>query len=66
VVPGSALSEYSDPSQPAPVPVWSPGIVHFQMQASPMITTTTTRLMTVSWNMAYGKNGFPRLWTSRL
>ena len=31
-----------------------------------MITTTTTRLMTVSWNIAYGKNGFPRFWTSCL
>ena len=28
------------------------GIVHFQMSASPMITTTTTRLITVSWNIA--------------
>ena len=25
-----------------------------------MITDTTTRLITVSWYIAYGKNGFPR------
>ena len=31
-----------------------------------MITITTMRLMTVSWNIAYGKNGFPRVSTSSL
>ena len=31
-----------------------------------MITLTTTRLITVSWNMACGKNGFPSLLTSSL
>ena len=31
----------------------------YQTHASPMITPTTTRLITVSWNIAYGKNGFP-------
>ena len=31
----------------------------YQTQASPTITHTTTRLITVSWNIAYGKNGFP-------
>jgi len=46
------LSLNSGPSQPAPVPVWSPGVVHFQTQASAMITRTTTRLITVSWNIA--------------
>jgi hypothetical protein len=30
------------------------------MEASAMITDTTTKLMTVSWNIAYGKKGFPR------
>jgi len=28
--------------------------VYFQTIASPMITTTTTSDMTVSWNIAYG------------
>ena len=29
-------------------------VVYFQTNASPMITHTTTRLITVSWNIAYG------------
>jgi hypothetical protein len=32
--------------------VWSPGVVHFQITASATITHTTTRLITVSWNIA--------------
>jgi hypothetical protein len=40
--------------------------VHFQMHASATMTTTTTRLITVSWNMAKGKNGLPRRSTSSL
>ena len=40
--------------------------MYFQIQASAMITQTTTRLITVSWNIANGKNGFPRRWTSSL
>jgi len=37
------------------VPLWcGPYDVHFQMTASPTMTTTTTRLMIVSWNIAYG------------
>ena len=35
-------------------PVWSPGVVHFQITASPMITLTTTSDMIVSWSIAYG------------
>ena len=31
-----------------------------------MITMTTISDMTVSWNIAYGKNGFPRSLTSAL
>ncbi len=38
----------------------------YQTHVSPMITTTTTRLITVSWNIAYGKNGFPVRSTSSL
>ena len=34
--------------------------------ASTMMTITTTRLMTVSWNIACGKNDFPRVLTSSL
>jgi len=33
---------------------------------SATIRHTTSRLITVSWNIAYGKNGFPRSLTSRL
>ncbi len=40
--------------------------MYFQTIASPVITQTTTRLMTVSWNIAYGKNGFPCSLTSSL
>ena len=29
-------------------------LVKYQTQASPMIRETTTKLMTVSWNIAYG------------
>ena len=32
----------------------SPGIEYFQTTASPMITATTTKLITVSWKTAYG------------
>jgi hypothetical protein len=31
-----------------------------------VMTDTTTRLITVSWNIAYGKNGLPRFSTSFL
>ena len=64
IVPGSAGAAYSGPSHPA-----SPGVsfaVYFQMTASTMMTVTTTRLITVSWNIAYGKNGLPRSLTSCL
>ena len=64
VVPGSACSAYRGPRRPE-----SPGSgpdVKYQMEASAMITATTTKLMTVSWNIAYGKKGFPRRWTSSL
>ncbi len=30
------------------------------------MTVTTTRLITVSWNIAYGWNAFPRVSTSSL
>ena len=43
-----------------------PSAVKYQTQARPMITQTTTRLITVSWNIAYGKNGFPSRSTSSL
>ena len=33
--------------------------VKYQMHASATMTQTTTRLMTVSWNIACGKNAFP-------
>src|SRR5262245_62942873 len=62
IVAGSAFSAYSGPRMPAFVP----SAVSCQTIASPTITDTTTRLMTVSWNIAYGKNDFPRFSTSRL
>jgi hypothetical protein len=40
--------------------------VKYQTQASPMMTDTTTSDMTVSWNIAHGWKGFPRVWTSSL
>ena len=49
-------------SQPGSVPF----AVHFQTTASVTIVITTTRLITVSWNIAYGKNGLPRSLTSCL
>ena len=69
VVPGSAFASYSTPSEPEPEgPSGSvaSSAVKYQMHASPTMTVTTTRLMTVSWNIAYGKNGFPRVSTSSL
>ena len=48
VVPGSASSEYHGPISPGVVP----SAVKYQMHASAMITATTTRLITVSWNIA--------------
>jgi hypothetical protein len=30
------------------------------------MTDTTTRLITVSWNIANGKKALPRFWTSSL
>src|SRR5918994_1088718 len=63
VVPGSAFSVYHGPSHPASS---DPSAVKYQTQARPTITLTTTRLITVSWNIAYGKNGFPSRSTSSL
>jgi hypothetical protein len=48
VVPGSAGAPITGPRSS------EPSAVYFQMTASATITQTTTRLMTVSWNIAYG------------
>ena len=49
------------------MPSWcGPYDVHFQIAASATITLTTTRLITVSSNIAHGKNGLPRSLTSFL
>ncbi len=62
VVPGSASSVKCGPSTPASVP----SALKYQTHASATITTTTTKLITVSWNIACGKNAFPRWSTSSL
>ena len=71
---GGVVEELAEPARlpcgrrpsVASKPVWSPGVVNFQITASPMITATTTIDMIVSWSIAYGKNGFPRVLTSSL
>ena len=66
-MPGSAGAAYSAPSSPWCRPLWcGPYDVHFQIAASATITLTTTRLITVSSNIAHGKNGLPRSLTSFL
>jgi hypothetical protein len=49
------------PASPASSPE-----VKYHTQARPMMTHTTTKLITVSWNIAYGKNAFPSRSTSSL
>ena len=66
-MPGSAGAVNSGPSRPWCVPSWcGPYDVHFQIAASATMTVTTTRLITVSSNIAHGKNGLPRSLTSFL
>jgi hypothetical protein len=40
--------------------------VKYQTHERPMIVATTTRLITVSWNIACGKKAFPSRSTSSL
>src|SRR5687767_3336932 len=69
VVPGSAFSSYRTPSAPepeAPSGSLASSAVKYQMHVSATMTETTTRLITVSWNIAYGWNCFPSRSTSSL